>query len=83
MEKTVETIKAQELSNEELMFIHINKEISDIEHLKEVNKLEWYKAYKEILCKYKYKVGTSNNIFDFYTEDEVRLICRVVETECY
>ena len=83
MVETVKTIETQELSDEELMFIHINKEISDIKHLKEVNKLEWYKAYKEILCKYKYTVGTSNNIFDFYTEDEVRLICRVVETECY
>lgn len=75
--------KQEEVSDIELSIIHMNKEMDAISHLKETDKLEWYKKYRNIVCKYKYAIGVPNSIFDVYTENEIRLICKVVETECH
>ena len=73
----------KEVNTRELSIIHMNKEMDAINHLKETDKLEWYKAYRKIICKYRNVLDPPLSVFDFYTEDEVRLICRTVETECY
>lgn len=73
----------EEVSARELSLIHMNKEMSEIEHLKETNRLEWYKSYRDIVCKYKNVAEIPPSIFDIFTEDEVRLICRTIETECH
>lgn len=78
VENTTKEVNARELS-----IIHMNKEMDAISHLKETDKLEWYKTYRKIICKYRNVLDPPLSVFDFYTEDEVRLICRVVETECY
>lgn len=44
---------------------------------------EWFVAYKDIVFKYAKWIDPPNTIFDYLTEDEVRLICKTVETECY
>lgn len=44
---------------------------------------EWFLAYKDIIVKYVKWFGMPQTIFDAYTEEEITLICRVVETECY
>ena len=73
----------EEVSARELSLIHMNKEMLEIEHLKEMDRLEWYKKYRNIICKYRNVLDPPLSVFDFYTEDEVRLICRTVETECH
>lgn len=73
----------EEINIKELSLIHMNEEMKSISHLKETNKMEWYKSYKKIACKYKHVVGVPVSIFDVYTENDVRLICQAVETECY
>ena len=77
------TDTTEEVSARELTIIYMNKEMDAIEHLKETDKMEWYKNYRKIVCKYRYVVGAPDCIFDVYTEEEVNLICRTVETECY
>ena len=67
----------------EKLITYMEKELSEIEYLKEKNKLEWYKVYRTIVCKYINVVGMPSTVFEFYTGEEVRLICRTVETECY
>lgn len=47
------------------------------------DKKEWFLAYKDISFKYAEWVTPSKTVFDCFTEDEVRLICKTVETECY
>lgn len=47
------------------------------------DKKEWFLAYKDIVFKYVEWIDTPETIFDYFTEDEVKLICRVVETETY
>ena len=75
--------KNDEVSPKDLSIIYVNKEMESIEYLKEKNLFEWYKAYREIICKYRNVLDAPLSVFDFYTEDEVRLICKTVETECY
>ena len=82
-EETVIEEIHEEVSARELSIIHMNKEMDSISHLRETDKLEWYKAYKNIVCKYRNVLDPPLSIFDFYTEDEIKLICRTVETECY
>ena len=47
------------------------------------DKKEWFLAYKDIVFKYVEWIDPPETIFDYFTEDEVNLICRVVETETY
>lgn len=83
MEQEVEVVEEtnEEIDVRELSIIHMNKELDAISHLKETDKLEWYKQYRNIVCKYENVSVLS--IFNYYTEEEIRLICRAVETECY
>lgn len=54
------------------------KEIDSIE-----DKKEWFLAYKNIVFKYIKWIDPPETIFDYYSSDEIDLICRVVETETY
>ena len=83
MEQKVIEEPQEEVSARELSLIHMNKEMSEIDYLKETDRLEWYKKYRNIICKYRNVLDPPLSVFDFYTEDEVRLICQTVETECY
>lgn len=71
--KTEAEIKQEEFYNK----------LYEIEHLKEENKEEWFTAYKDLTYEYVEWIEQPETVFDAFTEDEVRLICRVVETETY
>lgn len=79
--KVVETepVKTEaEIKQEEFLM-----KIQEIEYLKEENKEEWFTAYKDLTYEYVEWIEQPKTVFDAFTEDEVRLICRVVETETY
>ena len=65
----------------EIAIQEMQKEMKEIESIED--KKEWFLAYKDIVFKYIEWIDPPETIFDYYTEDEVRLICRVVETETY
>lgn len=44
---------------------------------------EWFIKYRELICEYKEWVDMPQTVHEAFTEEEVRLICRMVETECY
>ena len=76
-------VEEQEISPRELSLIYMNKALEDIECLKETDKMEWYKQYRAIMCRYKHVIDLPLSVFDVYSEEEVRLICKTVETECH
>ena len=45
--------------------------------------MDWYIAYKNVIAKYAKILPAPATAYDFYTEDEIYLIQRVVETECF
>lgn len=44
---------------------------------------DWFKSYKVIIKKYAYLFDVPETIYDYYSDDEIYLMQRVVETECY
>ena len=59
---------------------NMQKELDVIESIED--NMEWFAAYKEIRNKYPL-ADVPENVYDYYTWDEIYLMCRVVETECY
>ena len=59
----------------------MQQEMSDIEIIED--KKEWFIAYKDIINRYSKWFDPPEIVFDIFTEDEVKLICKAVETECY
>ena len=59
----------------------MQEKMSEIESIED--RKEWFLAYKDIVFEYAEWIDPPETIFDYYAEDEVRLICRVVETETY
>ena len=53
-------------------------EISSIE-----DNMEWFINYKDIVSRYTMWISPPNSIYDCFTEEEINLIFRVVETETF
>lgn len=47
------------------------------------DKKEWFLGYKELVEKYSEQVEMPQTIYEVYSEDEIYLMARMVETECY
>lgn len=77
--KIVESTKTKaEIKNEEF-----NNKLNDIEYLKKESNEEWFLAYKDLTYEYVEWVKMPETIYDVFSEEEINLICRVVETETY
>lgn len=74
---TTETI---EIDETELAIQNMQQEMDAIETLE--NQKDWFVKYKEICDKYSY-ILDQPTVYDYYTEEEIILMCRVVETECF
>lgn len=57
------------------------KELEEINNISD--KKEWFVAYKNIIDKYSYILDPPETIYDYCIDEEINLICRVVETETY
>lgn len=79
------TYEIEEVVNEpdiyEIAMQEMQEKMSELDST--TDKKEWFLAYKDIVFKYVEWIDPPETIFDYFTEDEVNLICRVVETETY
>lgn len=82
-EPKVEEVKEITKTIEEIKLEEFYSELDKIKHIKNNNKEEWFIAYKDLTYEYMEWIEKPETVFDAFTEDEVRLICRVVETETY
>lgn len=78
-------IDIEELEKEpnkyELAIKEMQGKMKDIDSIKD--KEEWFLAYKKIIYEYIELIDPPETIYDYYSEEEINLICRVVETETY
>ena len=91
--KTYNTVSVSELktpSQEEKGIVQEEPKLTKKEELhlklneiKQNNKKEWYIEYRDLVCEYAEWCKPPQTIFDAFSEEEVNLICRVVETECF
>lgn len=71
-----------ELNEFEQAVIDMQNDMDRIEDITCSN-MDWYIAYKNVIEKYSKIIPTPATVYDFYTEDEIYLIQRAVETECF
>ena len=65
----------------ELIISEIQKEMDELKAIED--KMEWFISYKQLVQKYENIIDPPLTIYDYYTKEEIYLIQRVVETECY
>lgn len=58
-----------------------NLELAELDSI--LDKKEWFLAYKDLVFEYSKWIDPPETVFDVFTEEEVRLMCQTVETECY
>lgn len=58
-------------------------ELENIKSLRTENKKEWFIRYRKLIEKYKGIIDTPLSIYDYFSQEEIYLIQRTVETECY
>ena len=60
---------------------NMQRDMEEISYIED--EMEWFIAYKDIVFDYAKWITPPKTVFDEFTEEEVRLICRAVETETY
>ena len=79
--ETVNTYKELEF---DLTEFRVEEALQKIEKISAINdKEQWFIFYKQICKEYSDVLDPPLSIYDFYTDEEIYLIQRVVETECY
>ena len=85
IEETTEVIHTQTPQSTpdpyEVAMQEIEQNMSEIESIED--EMEWFIAYKAIINEYYGILDQPETIWDCFSEDEVNLICKVVETETY
>lgn len=76
-QEEVSTKTIAEIKNEEF-----NRKLDEIKQANMSNK-EWFLAYKDLTYEYVEWVNLPETVYDVFSEEEINLICRVVETETY
>lgn len=83
----VKTVSYQEKQEQnqpmqnELIISVIQKETDELKSIED--KMEWFISYKQLIQKYVNVIDPPLTVYDYFTEEEIYLIQRVVETECY
>lgn len=70
-----------EVQTEDPIVEEMKNKMSEIESISDME--EWYIEYKKIVEEYADKIDPPESIYNVFTEDEIYLIQRTVETECY
>lgn len=83
-ETTVQTeIIPEPIPIEEMKQYEFEEKLKEIQHIKDENTKEWFLAYKDLTYEYINWIELPETVYDKYSEDEIRLIWRVVETETF
>ena len=91
LEKDIQVLSCDEIQNleteniesdpTELIIQEVQGKIYDISVIED--KEQWFIAYKKIIEEYRGVIDPPLTIYDYFTKEEIYLIQRVVETECY
>ena len=78
---TVDTYRVLLIDPYELVIKKMQEEMKTVNTIED--KEQWFVAYKALVHKYEYIIDPPSTIYDYYTNEEINLIQRVVETEFY
>lgn len=66
---------------DEIRYATVEEELQIIELIKEDDKLNWFKLYKEIFTIH--NVDAPETIYDYYNDEEINIMHRCIETETF
>lgn len=74
-------IETMELDPVEAAIKEMQEKMNEIESIED--NMEWFIAHKEIIAEYEEILDPPETIYDYFSEEEIYLIQRVVETETF
>lgn len=80
-EEEIDVVENNEVNHIETAKQEMQLKMDELKYIED--KEGWFISYKSIVDKYAEIVDPPETIYDFYTEEEIYLLQRVVETECY
>lgn len=64
----------------EVATTEMQKELDDISSIED--KKQWFVKYKRIIEKYSYILDPPETIYDYYSDEDIEILHRIVEAEC-
>lgn len=64
----------------EIATTEMYKELDDISNIED--KKQWFVKYKRIIEKYSYILDPPETIYDYYSDEDIEILHRIVEAEC-
>lgn len=64
----------------EIAIMEMNKELDDISSIED--RKQWFVKYKKIIEKYSYILDPPETIYDYYSDEDIEILHRIVEAEC-
>lgn len=61
----------------------LEKSMNYIEPLMKYDKLEYFNQYKQIISDYENVIDSPETIYDYFTEEQIRMMWKCIETETY
>lgn len=80
-EEIISVEEIQKLDEIDLTIAEMRRDMDQIESIS--TNMEWFIAYKNVVNKYSYILDPPETVYDYFTDEEIYLIQRAVETECY
>lgn len=76
------TIKTLKPTIQEIATIEYSQHMSLL-NIPSIDKLTWFLQYKNIINRYSEVLDTPETVYDYFTEEEIILMWRTIETETY
>lgn len=64
----------------EIAIMEMYKELDDISIIED--RKQWFEKYKKIIEKYSYILDPPETIYDYYSNEDIEILHRIVEAEC-
>lgn len=79
-EQEEDYVESLEENNIENTLTQMESEIDKLNHIED--KMQWFIKYKDVIDQYE-EIGTPDTIYKWYDQDDIYLMQRTIETECY
>ena len=76
---TIEEI--QKVNEVDLAITEMRNDMDTIESI--TDNMEWFISYRSVIDKYSYILDPPETVYDYFNDEDIYLIQRAVETECY
>lgn len=81
MKENVSVEEIQKVDEVDLVIAEMRSDMDAIESI--TDNMEWFISYRSVIDKYSYILDPPETVYDYFSDEDIYLIQRAVETECY